>query len=70
MASVPATMAPIERVFSRASYILSKKDYDWYAYMHMHMQKLHICNLFGIAYMHMQCNMHSFLNMQYANFAY
>ena len=24
--SVPATTAPVERVFSRASYILSKKD--------------------------------------------
>ena len=30
--SVSATAAPVERVFSRASYILSKKDYNWYAY--------------------------------------
>ena len=60
--SVPATPALVEWVFSRASYILSKKDYDWYAYTYA---KITYLQSFWHAYMPMQCNMHSFLNMQY-----
>ena len=78
---VPATPAPVERVFNRASYILSKKDYDWYTSMHIICKNCIYAIVLACIYAYeMQyafvfeyaiCYAYAFnMNMQYAIFAY